>query len=427
MKELLDQISDTEVLYKQAVSEFVSSIEPYLNADIVKELIHPDKVHIFKVPWVDRNGKTQINTGYRVQHSQLLGPYKGGIRFDKSVDLDTMKFLAFEQTLKNALTYLPLGGAKGGADFDPKNKTEAEILNFTESFMNQSFKLYGPNKDVPAGDLGVGKKEIAYMVKQYQTLTGNFEAAFTGKPLVLGGVVGREEATGYGLVYMIEHLLNDLDHTLENMRVIVSGCGNVALHAAEKAVEKGAIVVGISDSEGYLSNQEGLDIEMIKDQRLNEKKRLSEIDSDNFQQGSVFEVPCDIALPCATQSEMNEDQLRQLAQQGCTIIAEGANRPLTPKAVEALRDLDLYYIPGKAANAGGVAVSGLEMSQNAQKTVFTSEEVDKKLQDIMKVIYEEVSKSAADLDNPFNFLMGANYLSYQRVAEALKLQGLYQD
>lgn len=425
MKHLIEAIPASERLFKSAVEEFFDSMEPYLEEAIFKELISPDRVHIFKVPWIDRFGKTQINTGYRVQHSQLLGPYKGGIRFDAGVNLDEMKFLAFEQTLKNALTHLPLGGAKGGSDFDTHDKTDMEIYNFTHSFINQSYHLFGANKDVPAGDLGVGQKEIALMASQYQRLTGNYEAAFTGKPLAMGGVVGRQEATGYGLIYILNHLLDDLDTDLKDKRVVVSGAGNVALHAAEKAVEMGAILVGISDHEGYLSLESGLDIAEIKDKRLNGDLNLIDINPKNYSKGSVFEVACDIALPCATQNEMSASQLRNLASNGCMIIAEGANKPLMPEAVAILNELDLYYIPGKAANAGGVAVSGLEMSQQAQKTVFSEFEVDAKLQSIMKTIYHEIKEASLALGNPYHFVKGANYVAYQRLAKAIKLQGIY--
>lgn len=424
MKHLIDAIPSTEPLFKAAVNEFYSSMEPYLEQSSFKELISANRIHVFKVPWIDRNGKHQINTGYRVQHSNLLGPYKGGIRFDKSVNLDVMKFLAFEQTLKNALTHLPLGGAKGGADFDPSDKTEAEIKNFTQSFINQSFELFGPNKDIPAGDLGVGQKEIGIMVNQHRKLSGNFDGSFTGKPVIMGGVLGRQEATGYGLIYILNHLLEDLETDLEGKKVVVSGCGNVGLHAAEKAVELGAILVGISDKEGYLHDEYGLDIAYIKDKRINGDLSLKEIDSQKFKAGSVFELACDIALPCATQNELNEDHLRLLVQQGCTIIAEGANRPLTANAVAILQELDVYYVPGKAANAGGVAVSGLEMSQNAQKTVFSFEEVDSKLQEIMATIYKEIKEASLELNNPFHFVKGANYVSYQRLLSAMVLQGL---
>lgn len=425
MKYLIDEISEGEPLFKAAVSEFFNSMELYLDEAILKELIHPDRVHIFKVPWVDRFGQTQINTGYRVQHSQLLGPYKGGIRFDKSVNLDMMKFLAFEQTLKNALTHLPLGGAKGGADFDPMDKTENEIINFSHSFINQSYQLFGANKDVPAGDIGVGQKEVAYMASQYQRLTGSYEAAFTGKPVAMGGVVGRQEATGYGLIYMVNHLLDDLDTDLKDKKVVISGSGNVALHAAEKAAEMGAIIVGISDQEGYLEDEEGLDIAHIKGKRITSNLSLKEIDSSKFTEGSVFEIPCEIALPCATQNEMDEEQLRLLAQQGCMVIAEGANKPLTPEAIEILGELDIYYIPGKAANAGGVAVSGLEMSQQAQKTVYSIEDVDTKLKEIVQTIYNEIKEASLELGNPYDFVKGANYVAYQRLSDAILLQGLY--
>ncbi|CAM3582475.1 Glu/Leu/Phe/Val dehydrogenase dimerization domain-containing protein [Erysipelothrix urinaevulpis] len=424
MKHLIDQIPDSEPLFKAAASEFYSSMEPYLEEAALKQLLEPERIHIFKVNWLDRHGVIQTNTGYRVQHSSALGPYKGGLRFDKSVNLDMMKFLAFEQTLKNALTHLPLGGAKGGSDFDPSDKTKAEINNFIHSFIDQSYSLFGPNKDVPAGDLGVGQEEIALMAKYHQNLTGEFDGTFTGKPISMGGVLGRQEATGYGLIYILMHLLDDLETDLTDKRVVVSGCGNVGLHAAEKVVEMGAILVGISDKQGYLQDEEGLDIAYIKDKRLNEKLSLKEIDGKKFSEGSVFDVPCDIALPCATQNELTSDHLRRLAQQGCMIIAEGANRPLTQEAVDILKELDVYYVPGKAANAGGVAVSGLEMQQNAQKAVFSFEDVDLKLQEIMALIYQEIKEASLVLDNPYHFVKGANYVAYQRILEVYNLQRL---
>lgn len=424
MYHIIEQISDEYPLYKQAVYNFVQSMEPYLDEDSLRMLIHPEQIHIFKVPWRDRNGQVQINTAYRVQHSQSLGPYKGGLRFDKSVNLDTMMYLAFEQTLKNALTGLPLGGAKGGSDFDPSDKTEAEIYHFTQSFIKQTHHLFGPDKDVPAGDLGVGKREIGYMVSHYREYNRNFNGVFTGKPIELGGVLGRQEATGYGLVYMVELLLKELDSDLHDKTVIVSGCGNVGIHAAEKAYQKGAKVVGISDRHGYVYDESGLDIPYIKKHSYDKGKELKEVMADRFVEGSVFEQSAEIVLPCATQNEMTEEHLRGLVNTGTYIIAEGANGPLQKGAHQSLRELDVYYLPGKAANAGGVAVSSLEMSQNASKTVYTFEEVDAKLHEIMSTIFNNLKQTSLDLDDPYNFFKASNFISYKRLKSALSLQGL---
>ena len=424
MYHIVENISDAYPLYKQAVYNFLSSMEPYLDEASLKMLIQPEQIHVFKIPWRDRNGQMQINTGYRVQHSQSLGPYKGGLRFDPSVNLDTMMFLAFEQTLKNALTNLPLGGAKGGADFDPSGKTDAEIFEFTESFIKHSHQLFGPDKDVPAGDLGVGKKEIGYMVQHYRSYSQNYTGVFTGKPIELGGVLGRQEATGYGLVYMVELLLKELDSNLQDKTVIVSGCGNVGIHAAEKAYQKGAKVVGISDRYGYVYDETGLDIPYIKKHSYEKGKTLEEVMSDRFVAGSVFEKSAEIVLPCATQNEMTEEHLRLLVNTGTYIIAEGANGPLQQKAHQSLRELDVYYLPGKAANAGGVAVSAIEMQQNASKAVYTFEEVDARLQSIMTDIFNNLKSTSLELDDPFNFFKASNHIALKRLQRALKLQGL---
>lgn len=424
MYQIVENISDAYPLYKQAVYNFLSSMEPYLDENTLKMLIQPEQIHVFKVPWRDRHGQIQVNTGYRVQHSQSLGPYKGGLRFDPSVNLDTMMYLAFEQTLKNALTNLPLGGAKGGADFDPHDKTDAEIFHFTESFIKQSHHLFGADKDVPAGDLGVGKREIGYMLSHYRNYHRDFTGVFTGKPIELGGVLGRQEATGYGLVYMVEILLKELESDLQDKTVIVSGCGNVGIHAAEKAYQKGAKVVGISDRDGYVYDETGLDIPYIKKHSYENGKTLQEVMPDRFEPGSVFEKSAEIVLPCATQNEMTEEHLRMLVNTGTYIVAEGANGPLQQGAHQALRELDVYYLPGKAANAGGVAVSAIEMQQNASKAVYTFEEVDARLQEIMQAIFTNLKETSLELDDPFNFFKAGNHIALMRLKSALKLQGL---
>lgn len=427
MNAILDAVhakNPHETLFNNATQEFVESMEPYLDESVLKVLLHPNRVHMFSIPWVDRNGKTQVNMGYRVQHNNAIGPYKGGIRFDESVNLDIMKFLGFEQTFKNALTGLAMGGAKGGSDFNPKEKTDAEILAFCQSFINQSYQHLGSDMDVPAGDIGVGAREVAYLFGHYKQLTQTHSGVFTGKNPAFGGALGRPEATGYGLIYISLAHLDSINQTLKDKKVIISGSGNVAIHAAFKAVEKGAKVIAMSDRSGYVFDEKGLDIQAIQDHKASGEPLKTFDHSKYIYEHSIWNVPCDIALPCATQSEIDDNDMKALIINGVKLVAEGANRPLTPEAVKRVQESEVFYIPGKAANAGGVAVSGLEMSQNAQFTTFTFEEVDLKLQQIMNTIYENISTSAKELDQAGNYLLGANYYAYQKLELAIKMQGI---
>lgn len=427
MNHILDAIHSKaphETQFINATNEFVSSLEGLVDESILNVLLNPERIIQFSVPWLDRDGKTQINTGYRVQYNGAMGPYKGGLRFDTSVNLDIMKFLAFEQTFKNALTGIPMGGAKGGSDFNPKDKTDAEILTFCQSFMTELHNHIGSRIDVPAGDIGVGAREIGYLYGQYRRLTHSNEGILTGKDVSFGGALGRPEATGYGLLYIVEALLKDLEISIRDKVVIVSGSGNVAIHAAHKAVSMGAKVVAMSDRSGYVYDEAGLDICDIQKHKQ-KGKTLKEYDGAKYiYDHRIWNVPCDIALPCATQNEINEHDIKALVINGCKVIAEGANRPLTPEAVDLVAISDVYYIPGKAANAGGVAVSGLEMSQNAQMRRFTFEEVDAELKNIMKRIYNDIKESSESQGQAFNFILGANLSAYQKIARSIKLQGI---
>lgn len=427
MRQILESIQNKashEVLFNNATSEFYETLKDYLNPSVLKVLLHPQRVHMFSVPWVDRNGSTQINMGYRVQYNNAMGPYKGGIRFDESVNLDVCKFLAFEQTFKNALTGLAMGGAKGGSDFNPKEKTDAEILAFCQSFINQIYTQLGAETDVPAGDIGVSAREVGYMFGHYKQLTQLHNGTFTGKKPVFGGALGRPEATGYGLIYIALEHLKSVGDDFTGKDVIISGSGNVAIHAAHKAVELGARVIAMSDRSGYIMDLGGLDITKIQLHKEN-RQSLSTYDDGTFiSDMSIWNIPCDIALPCATQDEMDLYDVERLFENGVQLIAEGANRPLTLEAVELVSKYKVPYLPGKAANAGGVAVSGLEMSQNAQFTSFTFEEVDEKLKQIMKNIFKDISYNAKLLNQEGNYLLGANYTAYKKLEEAILAQGI---
>ncbi len=430
MYDLLNTFHDKypdETMYRSTTKEFVDSIYDYLDEETLNMVLHSERIITFRVPWMDDNGKLQVNYGYRVQHSSALGPYKGGIRFHPSVTLDVMKFLAFEQTFKNALTGLPLGGAKGGADFNPEGRSDKEIMAFCQSFMNELYRHIGATVDVPAGDIGVGAREIGYLYGQYKRLTMSYEGVFTGKNILVGGARGRTEATGYGLIYMVEALLDDLGDTLEGKRVLVSGAGKVGMYAAYKARDKGAIVVGMNDKEGTIYDPNGLDLDAIGKVKIDALQNLDSYVKDTDMKllpiEAIWDIECDIALPCATQNEMNESQLQTLINNGTKYVIEGANKPLTTEAVILANSSDLYYIPGKAANAGGVATSGIEMMQNAQMDVYTFEYVDQRLQEIMKNIYKLIKETAQEAGHPYNFVVGANLAGYKRVKEAIKLQG----
>ena len=429
-------MSQFEPEFQQAASQIEKSIQPYLKqhpeiveSGILDRIKMPDRIIQFKVTWMDDNNKLRVNTGYRVQFNNAIGPYKGGIRFNKNVNLSIMKFLAYEQVFKNALTGLPMGGAKGGADFDPSDKSPGEIMRFTQAFMDELVKHIGPTLDVPAGDLGVGHQEIGYMMGHYKKLTGRSEGVFTGKPVVGGGSVNRTEATGYGLLYIMERALVDLDEKLEGKKVLVSGSGNVGLHAAEKAADLGAIVRGISNIHGTLIDEIGLDTELIKELRQEGSHNLekyvetyphAEFFPDNKH---IYTETCDMFLFCATQNEAGLDEVKTLIEKGCRFIGEGANMPLSNEAQDYLLEKGILYIPGKAANAGGVSVSLFEMSQNATFLPWTASEVDKRLRQVMNHIYVTISETAKEYGAPNNFVLGANVAGFKKVVESMNLQG----
>lgn len=425
-----------EPAFYQAAHEVLTSVAPVLARDsryerwgILERMIEPDRQIVFRVPWVDDQNRVQVNRGFRVQFNNAIGPYKGGVRLHPSVNLDIMKFLGFEQCFKNALTGLPMGGAKGGSNFDPKGKSDMEIMRFCQSFITTLYKHIGPHHDVPAGDIGTGEREIGYMFGHFKRITSHFDNILTGKGLTYGGSYVRTGATGYGLVYLVQHILETRGRSLEGRTVAVSGAGNVAIFAVEKAQQLGAKVVSVSDSDGYIYDADGVDLEAVKRIKLERHGRISEYLNDRpkaeYRAGRcVFQIPCDVALPCATQNELTEVDAKALAASGCLIVAEGANMPCTPGAVAVLQAKGVLYVPGKAANAGGVATSGLEMSQNAIRCSWTFDEVDHRLQDIMRGIYEQIASAAEEYGMPDNFLAGANIAGFQKVAEAMLAQGV---
>ncbi len=424
--------------FHQAVYEVFMSLEPILEANpeyeknaILERLVEPDRLISFRVPWLDDKGNIRVNRGFRVQFNSAIGPYKGGIRFHPSVNASIMKFLGFEQTFKNALTTLPMGGGKGGADFDPKGKSEAEIMRFCQSFMTELYRHMGQFRDIPAGDIGVGAREVGYMFGQFKRITGEFEGgSLTGKGISYGGSLGRKQATGYGLCYFAEHALKEFGNTsFEGKKVIVSGSGNVACFAAEKAATLGATVVAMSDSAGYVYDENGLDIELIKDIKLNKRQRINvyteKVASASYGEGAanIWSLPCDIALPCATQNEMDKDGAAELIKNGCMAVFEGANMPLSVDAIELILKSGLLYSPGKASNSGGVACSGLEMSQNSLRLSWTEEEVDLRLRGIMKSVFEASKNAAEKAGQPQNLMLGANIAGFLKVADAMIAQG----
>ena len=425
--------------YLQAVLEFLESLdscnvitEEEKNNNYLEGLLFPDRIISFKVPWYDDNNKLQINTGYRVQFNNSIGPYKGGIRFHESVNQSIIKFLGFEQVFKNALTGLPMGGAKGGSDFSPKGKSEHEILRFCHSFMLELHKYIGQFTDVPAGDIGVSKREIGYMYGMYKKLTDEYTGVLTGKAIEYGGSLCRTEATGYGLCYLTERMLKVVKNdSFMNKKVIVSGSGNVAIHAALKVQALGGIVIAMSDSNGYVFNENGLDLTTV--QEIKEKKRLRIKEYLNYDSNAIYvddhkkiwENKCDIALPCATQNEVDLKSCQMLVENGCMCICEGANMPLTLEAVRYLNNTKVLYAPGKASNAGGVLVSGLEMSQNSMRLKWTFEEVDLKLKTMMENLFDNLYELALNLGDTNNYLKASNILGYKRVIEAIKSYKLY--
>ena len=423
--------------FHQAVEEVLESLRPvvemneekYRREALLERLTTPERVIMFSVPWVDDKGQVQVNNGYRVQYNGAIGPYKGGIRFHPSVNLSILKFLGFEQIFKNSLTGLPMGGGKGGSDFDPKGKSDREVMAFCQSFMNELYKHIGPDTDVPAGDIGVGAREVGYMFGQYRKLTTAFQGVLTGKGLSYGGSLARKQATGYGLLYLTQEMLKCNGHELAGKTVAVSGAGNVATYAIEKAWQLGAKPVTCSDSTGWIYDPEGIDVELLKDVKEVRRARLTEYakarPSAQYHEGKgVWSVKCDVALPCATQNELLIDDAKMLVANGCMAVAEGANMPTSLEATKYLQDKGLLFCPGKAANAGGVATSGLEMSQNSGRRSWTFEEVDHILQGIMVDIFHNVDEAAKTCGKPGNYVTGANVAGFLKVADAMLAQGV---
>ncbi len=428
--------NNNEHEFVQAATEVLTSIAPvieknpvYRDWSLLERIVEPERVNIFRVPWVDDSGRVQTNRGYRVQFNSAIGPYKGGLRFHPSVNLSIIKFLGFEQIFKNSLTGLPIGGAKGGSDFDPKGKSEQEVMRFCQSFMTSLYRVIGADADVPAGDIGVGGREIGYMYGQYKRITGLYEGVLTGKGISYGGSLARTEATGFGLVYLAEEMLHDHGNSLEGKTVVVSGSGNVAIYAIAKAQELGANVVTASDSNGYVYDADGIDVAALKDIKEVKRLRIKEYikyrpAAKYFENGNVWEVPCDVALPCATQNEINEDSAKILIKNGCIAVGEGANMPSTPGAMDAFVENKVLFAPSKAANAGGVATSALEMSQNSARVSWTFEKVNSELNKIMKNIYANMAEAAQEYGAKDNFIVGANIAGFLKVADAMMAQGV---
>lgn len=425
--------NDKEFL--QAVEEvfeslnIIADVHPEeLDDDVLERLVEPERQIIFRVPWVDDNGKTQVNRGYRVEFNSAIGPYKGGLRFHPSVNISIIKFLGFEQVLKNSLTTLPMGGGKGGSDFDPKGKSDREVMHFCQSFMSELYRHIGPNTDVPAGDIGVGGREVGYLFGQYKRLKNEYSGVLTGKGLTFGGSLIRTEATGYGLCYFTQALLKDNGTSFEGKTVTISGSGNVAIYACEKATQLGAKVVTMSDSNGFVYDPEGIDLDLVKDIKEVRRGRIKEYvekhpNSTYTPNARPWTVPCDIALPCATQNELDLEDAKALVANKVFAVCEGANMPTTPDAIHYLMKNGVFYAPGKASNAGGVACSGLEMSQNAQHLSWTAEEVDQKLESIMVNIFETCRDTAKEYGHEKEYVVGANIAGFLKVAKAMKAQG----
>ena len=420
----------------QAVTEVLQSLEPviaahpeYEEAGLLERIVEPERVVMFRVPWVDDAGNVQVNRGFRVQFNSAIGPYKGGLRLHPSVNLGIIKFLGFEQIFKNSLTTLPMGGGKGGCDFDPKGKSDMEVMRFCQSFMTELQRHIGADTDVPAGDIGTGAREIGYMFGQYKKIRNVFEGVLTGKGLSFGGSLARTQATGYGLIYIVEEYLKCAGDSFEGKTVVVSGSGNVAIYATEKAQQLGAKVVTLSDSTGWVHDPAGIDLDLVKQIKEVERGRISEYakrrEGVEYHEGrGVWQVPCDIALPCATQNELFDDDARQLVEHGCKIVAEGANMPTTMDATEYLQASGVAFLPGKAANAGGVATSGLEMSQNSERLSWSFEEVDAKLKGIMVSIFHAADDAAKRYGHEGNYVMGANIAGFEKVADAMMAEGV---
>ncbi len=431
--------NQTDKEFLQAVYEVFDSLQPYvakhpeLEANgILERLVEPDRMVSFRVAWMDDQGRVQVNRGYRCQFNSAIGPYKGGLRFHPTVTPSVIKFLGFEQIFKNSLTGLPMGGGKGGSDFDPKGKSDGEIMRFCQSFMTELHRYIGANVDVPAGDIGVGGREIGYLFGQYKFLKNNFTGVLTGKGLAFGGSLARTEATGYGLMYFVDEMLRCMKQdTLEGKVVVISGAGNVALYAAQKAMELGAKVVAMSDSQGYVYDPKGIDLTVMKQLKEVERARIraycDRVPGAVYggERSDVWKIPCDIALPCATQNELDAGSAKALIENGVVAVAEGANMPSTPEAVALFQAHGVLFAPAKAANAGGVATSGLEMSQNSQRYSWSFEEVDRKLKDIMVNIFHNAYSASKDCGQEGNLVMGANVAGFIKVSQAMLAEGVF--
>lgn len=426
-----------EVEFQQAVAEVLCSIEPVLERrkeirelGVVERLVEPERMIAFRVSWVDDNNRVCVNRGYRVQFNSAIGPYKGGLRFHPSVNASVIKFLGFEQIFKNSLTGLPIGGGKGGADFDPKGKSDWEIMRFCQSFMTELSKHIGADTDIPAGDIGVGSREIGYMYGQYKRLRNEFTGAITGKGETYGGSLVRPEATGYGLCYFTNEMLKDAGKSFEGQRVIVSGSGNVATFAHDKAKQLGAKVIAMSDSNGFIYDPNGVKLEIVREIKEQRRGRISEyeqlVPGSEYHEGcrGIWNVPCDIALPCATQNELDEEGAKSLIKNGCYCVSEGANMPSTPGAISQILGNKILYGPAKAANAGGVATSALEMAQNSMRYTWQFEKVDTRLREIMINIYMNSAAAAKEYGNPGNLVMGSNIVGFTKVADAMISHGI---
>ena len=440
LQSVLDKViarNPHEPEFHQAVTEVLESLEPvakkhpeWVKAGIFDRIVEPERQIMFRVSWVDDNGNVQVNRGYRVQFNSAIGPYKGGIRLHPSVNLGVIKFLGFEQIFKNSLTTLPIGGGKGGSDFDPKGKSDGEVMRFCQSFMTELSKHIGPDTDVPAGDIGTGAREIGYMYGQYKRLHNDYTGVLTGKGLTWGGSLARKQATGYGLLYFMKEAIAANGMSFDGATVVISGSGNVAIYAAEKAQTYGAKVVAMSDSNGYIYDPNGIDLDAVKEIKEVKRARIKEyVDTHagaTYTEGcsGIWSVPCDIALPCATQNEINETSAKLLIANGCKAVGEGANMPSTPEAIAAFQEAGLVFGPAKAANAGGVATSALEMCQNSMRYSWTFEEVDAKLHQIMVSIYKNASAAAEEYGQPGNLVVGANIAGFLKVAEAMYAQGV---
>jgi len=431
------QRNPSEPEFLQAIHEVLISLKPYLDEHpeceklgVLERFVEPERQIIFRVPWTDDNGNVFVNRGFRVQFNSAIGPYKGGLRFHPSVNIGIMKFLAFEQVLKNSLTGQPMGGGKGGSDFDPKGRSDAEVMRFCQSYMTELCRHVGEDLDVPAGDIGVGSREIGYLYGQYKRIKNIHDTVLTGKGLTYGGSFVRKEATGYGLVYFMEEMLASKNIEVKGKRVIISGSGNVAIYAAEKVLQLGGKVVAMSDSDGYIFAPDGIDLETIKSGKELNRKRIRECflpgTGTEYTEGcsDIWSVKCDIAFPCATENELDAEAAEKLVENGCFAVGEGANMPCTPQAIDIFLKNNVLYGPGKAANAGGVAASALEMQQNAMRIFWTFEEVDAKLRDIMKIIYRRASEAAVRYGYEGNIVLGSNIAGFVKVADAMIAQGV---